>query len=236
VGHVRESFMTLSIPAWWFGSHSDENGKRHDVASGDRHAVSRPSTISAMADPDAPLLARIRGTHVVEAQAAFETLFCAYYDMLTKAAYTIVRSSDIARDVVAEVFTTLWFMRTQWDPAISARAYLIAAVRRRALNSTRNERRHQASLQSNVEVPAHPELSLVHGIDDERRLAHVYAAIARMHGIRRDVMTLRWRHALSVPEIASALGISTNSVSAHLSQALRILKETLGTGQTPPQR
>jgi RNA polymerase sigma factor (sigma-70 family) len=225
--------MTLPAFLWWFGKSPDDPSPGSPSRAGRRatRAHDLSARVSAIDDGDTPLLVRIRGADESDARAAFETMFRAYYDVLTTTAHAVLRSSDAARDVVSDVFLKLWFARAQWIPAVSARAYLIAAVRRRAWNAARDERRHEILLRNGAETPVYSDAVPVS--EDEDRLRQVYAAIAAMRGVRREVMVLRWQRSLRIPEIAEALGISTNAVSAHLSQALRLLRETIGSSKAP---
>src|SRR5579872_874566 len=69
--------------------------------------------------------------------AAFDALYRAHYDLLWRFAYRHVRQAETAEDVVHEVFAALWNQR----PAVVVRttviAYLMGAVRKRAIDAVR---------------------------------------------------------------------------------------------------
>ncbi len=175
------------------------------------------------------IVSRVRNGDV----EAFEQIFRAYYDLLLRYAYGIVKSGDVARDLVADVFAAVWHNRSTWAPQSSVRAYFLTAVRNRAFDSIRSLSRKtvfqeqittEDIAQFTGSAPHDPLTQLVM----EDRLEQVFTAIDSMKGIRREVMLLRWREQLSISEISSSLQISEGSVSAHLSQALRILRDIIG--------
>jgi RNA polymerase sigma-70 factor (ECF subfamily) len=163
--------------------------------------------------------------------AAFEALFREQYDFLIRYAYGLVKSSDIAHDIVADVFANIWQAKHQWAPKGTLRAYFLACVRNRAFDLMRHDRRWAAlwerTAPDDIPIPSQfasePDLEL----DMVTRLRAAYAAIDAMRGRRKEVMVLRWREQLSIAEIAQALEISEASVHTHLSQALKVLREML---------
>lgn len=204
-----------------------------------------------MAPDDTELAERIRAGD----EGAFEALFREYYTLLTGYAYSILRSGDSARDVVSDLFAHIWEQRASWNPHRhphadhaghashpghpshpGIRSYLLAAVRNRALNIIRDDARRNniiSRYSSSDEFlygeqgAAGKDSDIAAEMDRAEQIDKVNAAISAMRGVRREVMVMRWREQMSVPEIASALGISTNSVSSHLSQALKALRAEL---------
>src|SRR5918992_1263744 len=66
---------------------------------------------------------------------AFEALFREHYASLATFALRYLRDRSIAEELVQDLFADLWARRATWTPRSgSERAYLLAAVRNRALN------------------------------------------------------------------------------------------------------
>lgn len=188
------------------------------LSSNDNHDSPPPETLAA----------RVREGD----SKAFEQIFRAYYDLLLRYAYGLIKSNDLARDLVADVFAAVWHKHQTWEPKVSIRAYLLTAVRNRAFDWMRTDSRRTA-LQEHAAIEDLPgiynaDIDPLAKLDAEARINLVYAAIDAMRGLRREVMVLRWREQLSITEIASTLGISEASVNTHLSQALKILRTTIG--------
>lgn len=182
------------------------------------------------AERDDDLVARIRAGDA----AAFERLFTAQYEGLTRYAYALLGDLDAARDVVCDIFTGLWSSpaRTTWAPAGGPRMYLLTAVRNRCFNTARDTRRHAALIEArhpaDLPLPRDLGIPVDDNLDHEARWPLVTAAIEAMPPLRREAMRLRWIDGLSHAEVAAVMGISINAVYLHLSAALRDLKGRFG--------
>jgi RNA polymerase sigma-70 factor (family 1) len=163
-------------------------------------------------------------------ELAFEALFTRYYAGLLRYAKTLLRyPTDAAEDVVAEVFCTLWTSRTQLAVAGSLAAYLYTAVKHRAFDRLREQRR--TPLEAADELP-HTQLEAEHLQPDQllayqelsEQLAHLIGLLPER---TRQVFQLHREGGLTYEEMAGLLGISINSVKTHMFRALRFLKSTL---------
>jgi RNA polymerase sigma-70 factor, ECF subfamily len=178
-------------------------------------------------DPPATLAARVRAGDA----AAFEALFRAHYGALCGFAERYVRSAAVAEELVQDLFADLWAKRATWAPQTSARAYLFAAARNRALNLRKREslERDWATEEAVSEVPTqHRAPTAVDAMIEAAELhARLGAALESLPERCRLVMRLRWRDQLSYAEIAEVMGISTKGVENQLSRGLKALRETL---------
>jgi len=146
-------------------------------------------------------------------EGAFEALFTRYYAGLRRYASTLLRyPSDAAEDVVAEVFGTLWTSRTQLVVAGSLAAYLYTAVKHRAFDRLREQRRIPLDTADEL----HQELS--------EQLVHLISLLPER---TRQVFQLHRDGGLTYEEMAELLGISINSVKTHMYRAILFLKSTL---------
>ena len=102
------------------------------------------------------------------------------------------------------------------------RAYIIAAVRNTALNHLDKQQRAKAHI---VPVADEKMNQLPDGADIQRRvelkeeLADVWAAISSLSDTEQRVMQMRYSQDLSDEEIASRLGVSTDSIRKYVSRA-----------------
>ncbi len=67
----------------------------------------------------------------------FETLFGQYYKPLCVAAYTYLRNTKDAEDIVQQLFVRLWEHRSAYHAREATTAYLLNAVRNACLNHSR---------------------------------------------------------------------------------------------------
>ena len=179
-----------------------------------------------LSSSDKQLLAALSQGHV----AAFEALFGRYYPKLRRYASTLLPyPTDAAEDVVAEVFCTLWEARARLAVAGSVAAYLYTAVKHRALDRLREQRR--APLETTDELL--PDHAAAASQQPDQLLAfaelsqQVQYLIAQLPERTRQVYQLQREGGLTYEEIADLLGISVNSVKTHMFRGLRFLKEAL---------
>src|SRR5918992_5194257 len=100
---------------------------------------------------------------------AFEILFRQHYGTLATFALRYLRDRSVAEELVQDLFADLWARRATWTPrAGSERAYLLTAVRNRALNLRKRQalERDWAENESVADVrelhprPARPDQNL----------------------------------------------------------------------------
>lgn len=177
---------------------------------------------------DDDVVARIRGGDVT----AFEALFRAYHPALVDFALGFVHDRDVAEELVAELFCTLWEHRTAWTVQASVDAYLFGAIRNRAQNALRgqtNALRRGERMAGEPEIPgmaAAPEPA-DEALERRETASRLWTAIDQLPEPRRSVVILRWREQLSFAEIGSALGISGPAAQMHLQRALPMLRTLL---------
>jgi RNA polymerase sigma-70 factor (ECF subfamily) len=178
--------------------------------------------------PERGLLARVSGGD----RRAFDELVFAYLETLLNYAYYLVGTRESAEDIAQEVFCWLWDNRLSLHVQNSLRAYLLTAVRHRALDHLRRARREtrgQGTYAREAEITGTGSRGFA---ADEEMMAGELSlilrrAIDRLPERRREILRLRWQQ-LSYAEIASTLGISVKTVEAQVTRAFETLRESLG--------
>jgi len=160
--------------------------------------------------------------------AAFEALFRALHPMLTRHARAITATPAEADDAVQETFVRFWEQRERIDPARSVRAYLVQAVRNRALNTVRDAQTRAALLASHAQTlddsaSARPDDD-AHGASLADRLG---AFLADLPERQRAAISLTRFDGLSHVEAAEAMGCSARTVNNHIVRGLRTLRDRL---------
>jgi RNA polymerase sigma-70 factor (ECF subfamily) len=162
--------------------------------------------------------------------AAFERLFRSFAADLVAFATTYVDGDDEAEEVVHVVFCWLWDHRFTLERPKSARSYLFAAVRNRALNVVR-DKRTEAAFRERAARAAHVAAETAPSPESElasRDIAHALAlALREMPPRCREVYTMVRDHGLTYAEVADALGIAPKTVEIHMSRSLAILRQRL---------
>jgi RNA polymerase sigma-70 factor, ECF subfamily len=170
-------------------------------------------------DPDVDLVRRIRsGDHT-----AFSELFMRYHQHLCSFAYSFVESSDVAQDLVQDVFANLWRLRAEWQPGGTVRGYLYRAVR----NGTISHHEHRAVQMDHRQAYDKSEnrpVTPLENLSYAELAEEIQDAIRDLPERRRHIFVLNRIHRLTYAEIATALDISENTVDTQMRRALATLR------------
>jgi RNA polymerase sigma-70 factor (ECF subfamily) len=178
--------------------------------------------------PEKALLARLSDGD----REAFDQLVVRYLELLLGYAYYLTGMRDVSEDIAQEVFCWIWDNRLSLRVRTSLRSYLLAAVRNRALDYLRRDRREAAGRANYARHAEMIDLNNRSSKADDHVTASELAsvldrAIAELPERRREILRLRWQQ-LSHAEIAAALGISVKTVEAQITRAFESLRSSLG--------
>lgn len=166
-------------------------------------------------------------------EPAFAELFDTYWPLLNAFAERIVRSSDVARDVVQDVMIRLWDARDTVDIRTSVRAYLYSAVRNRASHHLQHNRVVHQTETFFTALGASPGMGTNDTPEDlmaRRELASILdRTISMLPPRTRQVALLKWNDGLSRTEIAHVMGNSPSTVDKQLGVAVRAVRAALDT-------
>lgn len=164
--------------------------------------------------------------------AAFEESFRAYHPELCDFVNRLVRSPEVAEDVVHDVFAKLWAEREQFEVRDSLKSFLYTAVRNRAISHLRHQRVDRRWRERTLEAKAGSgDATLPSVPEPERRLENdeLTAAIERVLGHLpercRMVFTLRCQRHMTYAEVAEVMGVSVKSVEVYMSKVLAALRQ-----------
>lgn len=174
------------------------------------------------------LVSRIRSGDA----AAFERLYEEYASGLLGFACTQVRSSEIAEELVQELFLNLWKYREKWGLTRSLKAYLFGALRNRISSYRRTTAaRHelqQRTADAEADLAALPSAAraddLVHEAELREAIERAVAALPRR--CRETFVLVRQQH-LSYADAAEVMGISVKAVEMNIVRAFAALRREL---------
>jgi RNA polymerase sigma-70 factor, ECF subfamily len=158
----------------------------------------------------------------------FEVLYRTHYAGLCDLVYGYVRSRDVARELVQDLFLNIWDGVSSSGAPLPGAPYLYTAARNRALRSLRHgkvEARWEArqTPQCN-DRPSEAESAVL-----EQEISDAVAAAIRELPERcRLVFTLSRHDHLPNAAIAQRLGISVSTVEQQMWRALKALRAKLG--------
>jgi len=155
----------------------------------------------------------------------FEQLFKSYFQYLVNYAGQYVQDSNTSEDIVQKVFIALWAKRDSINPKQSVKLYLFTAVRNNCLNYIRDNKKYR-SLVLDLDCG---EFDIIEEETDtqETLSQQLDYALNQLPEKCRKVFELSRIHRLKYKEIADELDISIKTVEAHMSKALKTLRELL---------
>lgn len=161
-------------------------------------------------------------------RAALRRIFDAEAGRLIAVAERIVRRRDLAEEVVQEAFIRIWTHAYQYDPVRgSARGWIYAIVRNRALNLLRDGKREYAV--EDVETLQEHETSdevmaAWHRLDRNSRL---YGCLSALDEKKKRGILMAYVGGYSHGEIAGRLRLPLGTTKSWIRRGLAALRECM---------
>lgn len=157
---------------------------------------------------------------------AFEELFLIYCQLLIHFVHRYVRDTQIAENIVQDVFLKIWMNRSDLNPSLNIKTYLYTAVKNRALNHLRHadvEHRNAENLRS-MNYPVRTPEDEWH---EQELKASVQKAIEELPEKCRIIFSMSRFDSLTYAEIAEIQDISIKTVETQMGRALKTLRKRL---------
>lgn len=167
-------------------------------------------------------------------EKAYRYVFDKHYGLLCSIAAEFLKDDFLAETIVGDIILYLWEKRETITIQTSLRSYLVRAVRNKCINYL-----HLQYVIKETPLPTNDELFNLDGsflVSDNYPLAillekelelKIEDAICSLPDECRTVFQMSRFENLSYDEIASKLGISTNTVKYHIKTALSKLRTDL---------
>lgn len=158
-------------------------------------------------------------------EETFKAVYTTWSAPLRRYAETILRNEADAREIVQELFVSLWLNRRQLDESKSLRNYLLRATHNNALRELQrreSRRRHEEILQRDHLLSQ----TVVNPADEESPSPEelLLPAIARLPRQSRRVVEMNLFEHKKHAAIAAELSISRRTVETIFYKAIRRLK------------
>ncbi|WP_316838310.1 RNA polymerase sigma-70 factor [Pedobacter nutrimenti] len=172
---------------------------------------------------DHELIALLKADH----QVALKNIYEKYWKRLYLSAYSVLKDSDQAQDIVQEVLLQLWIRKNEADIE-KLSAYLFTAVRYKVLSYIRSADHRKVFIEDDdleqlagIQEP-HNNLEL----NDIKKILEL--GISSLPERCRQVFILSRKELLSNKEIAERLGITVKAVESQMTIALKQLRAKMG--------
>lgn len=157
----------------------------------------------------------------------FTDIYEVYWEKVYRVCYVHLEDSELAREMVQDIFKSLWERRKTLEFTQSAECYLVRAAKLKVFEYFRNHRIRSTHLQ-NIAHHQHTEINFT-----ENEILHnclskkVSALVGDLPSEGRKIFKLSREMGLSNKEIASTLSVSERKVEYQLMKALRFLRSNL---------
>lgn len=156
---------------------------------------------------------------------AFKQLYQLYSDRLASKLIYLLKSEDLAQDILQDVFLKIWINREMIDAELSFGAFLYKIATNLSKNVIRKNIYDQVMrLEVGQEAVYHP---MEEGDDAEQAKAILDQAMDQLTDRQREVYTLHKLEGLSYQEISEKLDISLSAINHHIQKANKHLKAVL---------
>lgn len=165
--------------------------------------------------------------------SALESLFRQYREMVFKTAYLVIGDKEDAKDILQDVFITVWKSRSTFDPAKRKfTTWLHRITVNQCLMKHRKKQPPRVSLEevrdSGLDLPETRDSQLPEELSISKwEYEKLVAAIDSLDGKYRPVLILRYFSELSYDEIAHVMGIPLGTVKSRLNCAIKTLGRVL---------
>lgn len=160
-------------------------------------------------------------------EAAFEKIFKMYFKNLHAFAYTFMKDTDIAEEIVQNVFFRIWEKKDQLQIDDSLKAYLYRSVHNESLNHIKHLKvKNSFQLQySDHMESSNPDASsnmMASELEND-----IQKAINELPQQCRTIFQMSRFEQLKYQQIADQLNISIKTVENQMGKALRVLRTKL---------
>jgi RNA polymerase sigma-70 factor (family 1) len=162
-------------------------------------------------------------------QLAYAEIYHRYHATLYIHAFKRLQLREECRDLVHELFTTLWIKREEITFKTTLSGYLYASVRNKIFDLLAKQKLKKSYTQSIQDFAETGFVTTDYLVRQNQLKAIIDQEIANLPARTRQIFELSRKNFLSHQEIAKALNLSEQTVKTTINNALRVLRIRLGT-------
>jgi RNA polymerase sigma-70 factor (family 1) len=160
-------------------------------------------------------------------ETAFKQIYALYHVKIYRLALKFVKSEELAREVVQDIFIKVWEHRHTINTDLSFPAYLYKIAHNHIFNLLKRASREESikkQILAAAEIATNQTEDVVIAAEYESLAIH---AIEQLPPQRKLIFQLCRMEGKSYEEVSFALGISKSTVRDHMVKAIRFIKEYL---------
>jgi len=161
-------------------------------------------------------------------ESALRAVYEEYSEKLFISAYNLLNNKEICEDIIQEIFISLWRKRQNLSIKTTLKGYLYACVTYKVYDQykIKNSALKTELIDNfNNQIQfSNPETNMVHNELVER----INSIINTLPKKCQVVFKMSREELLSHKEIAQKLNISTKTIESHITNALKIIRSSLG--------
>lgn len=157
--------------------------------------------------------------------SAFDRIYKLYWEIVYAAAWKRVQDEQIAKDIVQEVFISLWERRESLEIQQSLQGYLLSSAKYKIVDyfrKTIRQERHTEDLRLLL-----TEQYTMDTLDIEDSEKQLEQALQFLPEKMRRIFEMSRKEEKTIQEISAELNLSSQTVKNQLSNALKILRSRL---------
>lgn len=157
---------------------------------------------------------------------AFEKVFRQFYTPLLYFATGITGRSDIAEEIIQDIFFQIWRDREYLDIRSSLKGYLYTSVKNSALQFCRRENLG-AKFSDYAKDEKGYEPDPLNSLEYKEMEGFIFRALDKMPYRRAQIFKMHRFEGKKYTEIADAFSLSVKSVEAEMSKAIKQLRKEI---------
>ena len=160
-------------------------------------------------------------------EQAFAEIYQRYWTIMYMHALKMLKDEEDARDVVQELFTTLWSRCQTITSSINLSGYLYTIVRNKVLDLIAQKKSRAGHLESLTLYLDEHHNEILEDLTEREMMQALDHEISRLPGKMKVIFQMRVKEHKTYKEIAEALEISDKTVKKQVSNAIKLIKPKL---------
>jgi RNA polymerase sigma-70 factor (ECF subfamily) len=160
-------------------------------------------------------------------RGAFAAIYKHYWTVMYMHALKMVRDEDDARDIVQEVFTSLWIKRQSINLDANLAGFLFVSTKNKVLDLVTRKRVKFDYLDSLAAFVNTHDNQTLERIEEKEIMEALGREIALLPPKMRQIFEMRIHQHYTYKEIADELNLSDKTVKKQISNAIKIIRPKL---------